>query len=358
MRAIATAVIGVGLALALAASAGAKPGDIIVGDSTSAEVLRVKPKTGNTQLISDDVRFVSPSDTVFGPNGMAYVVDYEAFDGGGGVFRVNPRNGNTSVVSDDPLFEQPDGIALAPNGDLFVTDVTPTNGALFRVELPSGDTTPVSSDPLFDDGPVGVVAPPTGDPFVADTNLVARVDPATGVATTVADEDQGLMAGDGLARAPDGTLYMADSTEGVQAINPRTGNVTGVSGPVPYDGYGMAFDLKGRVLVMTGEDISAVNVRTGQVRGIADGFAYAEGMEVEPPTCAGKTATIVGTVRRDVIVGSRFGDVIATLGGSDKVKGKGGRDLICTGDGRDKINGGPGRDRCKGGTGRDRERRC
>ena len=75
MRAIATAVVGAGLALALVATAGAKPGDIIVGDSGSDEVLRVKPKTGATTLISDDVRFVDPNDTVFGPNGMIYVAD-------------------------------------------------------------------------------------------------------------------------------------------------------------------------------------------------------------------------------------------------------------------------------------------
>jgi streptogramin lyase len=346
------------LAGVVAGSASATPGDIIVGDSSLGEVLRVKPRTGAIRLISDDSRFVSPNDTVFGPDGMVYVADYEAFDGGGGVFRVNPRNGNTSVVSDDELFDQPDGIAMGPNGDLFVTDITPAEGALFRVRLPGGNTSVASSDPLLDGGPVGVVVPPNGEPIVADDNLVARVNPTTGDATTIVDGDDDLVSGAGLTRAPDGTLYVADAIEGVQAIDPRTREVTDVSGPVPYDGYSMAFDFMGRVLVTNGDFINAVNVRTGGVREIADDFEYIEGMEVEPPRCGGKTATIVGTNRRDVLKGSRFGDVIAGIGAKDTVRGKGGRDVICGGGGPDRINGGAGADRCFGQGGRDRERRC
>ena len=97
-------------ALALCASpAGAKQGDIIVGDSTNHVVLSVDPKTGDKSLVSNDPRLVDPSDTVFGRDGTIYVVDYEAFGGGGGVFSVDPKTGKTRVVTKDPRFVQPDG---------------------------------------------------------------------------------------------------------------------------------------------------------------------------------------------------------------------------------------------------------
>ena len=346
------------LALACASSAAAKPGDIIVGDSGSDEVLRVKPKTGATSLISDDPRFRDPNDVVVGRDGTIYVADYESFGGGGGVFKVNPRTGKARIVSDDPAFEQPDGLTLTPSGDLLVTDITPTNAAVHRVALPSGNTTPFSTDPLLDGGPVGIVAPPNGDVFVAANDLLARVDPLTGAATTVADSGDGLVGGDGLTRGPDGTLYMADSAVGLQAINPRTGAVDDLSGPVAHDGYGMAFDFRGRVLVTDGDTITAVNPATGSSREVGDGLDYAEGMEVEPPECDGLTATVVGTTGKDELKGSKFGDVIAGLGAADEIRGRGGRDVICGGSGRDDINGGAKRDRCFGQGGRDRERRC
>jgi streptogramin lyase len=342
--------------LALASSAAAKPGDIIVGDSSSGEILRVKPKTGATSVLSDDPRFNSPNDIVFGRDGTIYVADYEAFDGGGGVFRINPRNGNARVVSDDPVFEQPDGIAMAPNGDLFVTDLDITG--LVRVRLPSGNANLVSDGPLVDSSPTGVVVPPDGFPIVGSSDGVTRVNPVSGDASLIADGADGLTGCCGIVRDPGGTLYMADSTDGVQSIDPRTGEVSDLSGPVLYDGYGMGFDLRGRVLLTADDQISSVNVRTGAVRSVADDFVYAEGMEVEPPKCGGLTATVVGTTGRDELKGSKFGDVIAGLGAADKIKGRGGRDVICGGAGPDQINGGADRDRCFGQGGRDRERRC
>jgi sugar lactone lactonase YvrE len=347
----------VALLALFAATAHAKPGDIIVGDSTSEEVWRLNTKTENKVLLSDDQRLDTPNDSVFGPNGKVYVADYDAFGGGGGVFSINPRNRATRVVSDDPLFDQPDGIAMAADGDLYVTDIT---GDLLRVALPSGNTSLVSDDTLLDNGPVGVVVPPTDDPIVADSEIVVRVDPVTGEATTIADESDGLFGGEGLTRAPDGTLYMADQgDEGIASIDPVSGQVQTVfDGAVPNDGYGLAFDHRGRVVMTDGESVAAVNVRTDQVKTYDASFQYAEGLEVEPPKCDGRTATIVGTTAKDKIKGSRFGDVIATLGGMDNVKGGAGKDVICGGGARDKLNGGAGRDRCNGQGGRDRERKC
>ena len=71
-------------------------------------------------------------------------------------------------------------------------------------------------------------------------------------------------------------------------------------------------------------------------------------------TCAGQTATLVGTEGRDSLVGTDGPDVIVALGGSDRIYGNGGDDIICAGSGRDRVWGGPGDDRIEGGPGRDR----
>lgn len=72
-----------------------------------------------------------------------------------------------------------------------------------------------------------------------------------------------------------------------------------------------------------------------------------------PPTCDGKTATIIGTDKNDTLVGTDGPDVIAGLGGDDTISGLGGDDTICGGDGVDYIDGGDGVDKILGGPGGD-----
>jgi subtilisin family serine protease len=70
-------------------------------------------------------------------------------------------------------------------------------------------------------------------------------------------------------------------------------------------------------------------------------------------TCAGQTATIVGTAGNDTINGTAGNDVIAGLGGNDKIYGLGGNDIICGGDGTDTLYGGDGDDKLYGEKGSD-----
>jgi Ca2+-binding RTX toxin-like protein len=74
---------------------------------------------------------------------------------------------------------------------------------------------------------------------------------------------------------------------------------------------------------------------------------------LEPPRCAGRASTIVGTPGRDRIQGGPGRDVISGLAGNDVIHGLRGNDLICGGPGRDRISGGPGRDRLLGNRGND-----
>ncbi|HEX3036721.1 MAG TPA: sulfatase/phosphatase domain-containing protein, partial [Thermodesulfobacteriota bacterium] len=70
-------------------------------------------------------------------------------------------------------------------------------------------------------------------------------------------------------------------------------------------------------------------------------------------TCAGLTATIIGTGSNDFLTGTEGPDVIAGLGGSDTINGLGGNDIICGGKGNDTINGGDGVDKIYGEGGSD-----
>jgi hypothetical protein len=72
------------------------------------------------------------------------------------------------------------------------------------------------------------------------------------------------------------------------------------------------------------------------------------------PKCDGKTATIVGTKKGEVIRGTRKADVIVARGGNDRVYGRGGNDRICGGAGRDRLFGHAGQDRLYGNAGPDR----
>ena len=71
------------------------------------------------------------------------------------------------------------------------------------------------------------------------------------------------------------------------------------------------------------------------------------------PTCAGRTATMVGTNGDDVLDGTSGSDVIVGLGGDDAINGLGGKDYLCGGSGDDTIGGGGGPDRIYGGGGND-----
>jgi hypothetical protein len=71
------------------------------------------------------------------------------------------------------------------------------------------------------------------------------------------------------------------------------------------------------------------------------------------PKCQGKAATIVGTMKNDVLRGTPRVDVIVAKRGSDTIVGRGGNDVICAGPGADVVRSGGGGDKVAGGTGAD-----
>jgi sugar lactone lactonase YvrE len=356
LRIVVFVVAGLSALGAVGSTALAKPGDIIVGDSNDGQLLRLKPANGSISVVSDDPRLVSPNDSAFGPDGTIYFADYGAFGDTGAVFAVDPATGNTRVVAKEGPFLVPDGIAMAPNGDLFVTDLSANGGSLFRVKLPGGHVSLVSDAPQLSDA-VGIVVPPNGKPIVEGDSALLSVNPKTKQVKAITHGD--YSGGDGVARAPDGTLFSVDTfANTLLAVNPATGNTSTVAPHAFSGGYSLGIDFRGRIITADGNTVYALNPKTDANTLLSSDFAYAEGQEVEPPTCGGQTATIVGSTGKDVLKGSKFDDVIAGLAGKDKIKGLDGNDRICGGGGNDDIDGGDGSDHCSGGPGDNRIRHC
>ena len=72
-----------------------------------------------------------------------------------------------------------------------------------------------------------------------------------------------------------------------------------------------------------------------------------------PPTCAGQTATVIGTAGNDTLTGTDKKDVFVGLGGDDTILGLGGDDLVCAAAGNDTVKGAAGNDEIRLGGGND-----
>lgn len=134
-------------------------------------VLRISP-TGDVSVLAGSSAFpVTPTflnDLATGPDGRVYVSDSGAFDSvDGAVYRVDLAGNVETVITsqDSPEIASPNGLNFDGDGSLLILDLK--TGKLLR----------------FEDGAVSVVA-------------------------------QGFGGGDGLERAPDGTLYLTDNPGG------------------------------------------------------------------------------------------------------------------------------------------------
>jgi uncharacterized repeat protein (TIGR01451 family) len=86
----------------------------------------------------------------------------------------------------------------------------------------------------------------------------------------------------------------------------------------------------------------------------AEGTVSITVVAAQPPMCAGRPATMVGTAGDDVLTGTAGQDVIVAGRGNDTISGLGGNDTVCARAGNDNIRGGAGDDTIGGGGGTDR----
>ena len=124
-------------------------------------------------------------------------------------------------------------------------------------------------------------------------------------------------------------------------------------------GYGIAVDTTGAVVVVGGTSASNFPVTAGAVRpqngdpnrfNPDDGFVakLSPGTALPPSGC-----TITGTAGNDTLQGTSGADVICGLGGNDVLVGGAGNDTLNGGVGNDTLTGGKGNDTLRGEAGTD-----
>jgi len=200
-----------------------EPGDALVSDTGSGQLLRVDPATGAATELADG--FSSPWDVVLDARGDPWLVDNSSL--GSRVVRIDGDSGSRETVSRAGSLVGPTGLALEPSGQLLVSDVA--------------------------------------------TDTVIRVDPDTGLQQLLASAETFLNS-HGVAAGPDGQVYVSDNNaDAILRLDPVTGAVdptavaTGLTDPLH-----MAFDAAGQILVATGT--AAQPERVVSVDPVAGGF--------------------------------------------------------------------------------------
>jgi Ca2+-binding RTX toxin-like protein len=342
-------------ALMLAPAAQAAPGDVFVVDRGADKLWKLGPGGGEATSLSQFTDLdTSAYGLTLGPDGFLYVADE-----GGKVWRVDRATGAKTAIASPGPSTNPIDVGFDPQGRLLMVDYD--NDSISFVDPATGTLTPFAAPPPGpqDSGYNSLAILRDGTVYVSDENDSAlyRFTPQ-GARTTVAENDTALESSDGLFLTPDEHYLYVGSYFRTSYV--RYDLRTGTREILPTGGapYTTALTLDGRLLYSDGDD---ANLELASLDGLGiaafstdSDLITPRGLVVEPPPCAGRVPTVVGTPGRDVIRGSAFADVILTLGGKDKIKALGGNDIVCGGDGKDDLNGGKGNDKLLGQGGADK----
>jgi Ca2+-binding RTX toxin-like protein len=363
--------LATGLATALAAAlsastALARPGDLYLAGNEApndTDIVRMKPATGAVTPVAtlpDGLPGDGEGDNaVFGKDGRLYVSD----ESNNVVFRVNVATGFVETIT-FASFQDPWGIDIAPNGRILIADYSAES--VFTFTPPDSSVTPLS-----DGGELSrlnaITATPGGRILLAlgpddppsTTAQILSVNPRAGTQRVVAnlpgngdtDFPQGMTV------SPNGRSVFVGRESSIDRWVPGSPSARKLSSSPRFDDlFDIDLGFDGRLYAVDSDDgdIYRVSPRNGSAVTVGDsGLQNAIGIAVQPPRCAGQTATILGTRKADRIKGSPGPDVIAGLAGRDRIQGLRGNDRLCGGRGRDRLLGGRGRDRLIGGPGLD-----
>ncbi|HVW85463.1 MAG TPA: BACON domain-containing carbohydrate-binding protein, partial [Bryobacteraceae bacterium] len=216
-------------------------GNLFIADTLNSRIRRVDSATGTITTVAGS----APCCGYGGDGGLAtaaslYNPKAVALDAGGNLFIADTNNGrirrvdaSTGIITTVAGYccgyngdgipavfatlNSPQGIALDSGGNLYIADQT--NMRVRRVDAATGiistvagngqcctpgDNGPAISANLY---PAGVAVDLSGNLFISTSSGIRRVDPATGLITTIA-----ASPGTGLAADITGNLYIANST--------------------------------------------------------------------------------------------------------------------------------------------------
>jgi streptogramin lyase len=254
-----------------AAAVTLNPGDLVVANSGTVSV--IDPQTGD--LITTFCCFGRLVGIAIDANGDIIVSDSTAAN----IIRIDPDNGNQTTITSGNLFIQPTGLTIASNGDLLVADMEtccgPATGRVVRVDPNTGAQTLVSSGGSFVD-PLGIEVEASGSTLVADFNarMLLRIDPSTGGQTTLASFFPDGEPYD-VTVAQDGSIFIVDHNErAVIKVDPVSGTKTTISSGGLFDQpVGIAIENSGNILVtdFTSNRVIRVDQSSGSQTIVASG---------------------------------------------------------------------------------------
>ncbi len=312
----------------------APDGALLVADSDRSVVRRIEPDGGFADVIAgtgnrggffdDDTGAATsiplgwPTGLAMGPDGSLYIADrgrhmifrvkdgqLSRFAGTGRADFLGPSGFSPEgrPARDEPLYS-PSGVAVAPDGTVYIADTlnsrlrrVDTGGNIFTIAGTgaygyNGDGKDGNGTQLFQ--PTEVKVGPDGAVYFADTGnaVIRKWTPTTGVVNIVAGTGgQGGFGGDGgrataaqlnnpdgFAFGPDGSLFVADTTNNrVRKVAPD-GNIstiagTGTNGETGDGGAATAALLRGprSVSVDAQGNVFVADTENNRIRMIAPG---------------------------------------------------------------------------------------
>src|SRR5215208_7633807 len=208
-------------------------GTLLVVENDVGRVLRVDPASGSVAVVASALS--RPYAVARGASGTVYLT------GGNTLLRLD--GGATTPVAESESGAGP--LTVAANGDVYLANDTrvlrvaggagtPVRVAGTGVEGGGGDGGPAVDAQVA--GPHGLAIAADGALLVSDTrnNRLRRIDPATGVISTLAQVDSPF----GIDVGADGTIYVVDGTASRVVHLSASGARLGLVGPAfqtPYD---------------------------------------------------------------------------------------------------------------------------
>jgi len=193
-------------------------GELIL--STDNGVWRLDPITGiQTEIANAGDAFLdSPIGLDLNAAGDIIVIDDDGL-GNGIVVKIDPVSGMETLITSEPTLAGSSALAIEPSGDIIVLNVED----LFRINPTSGITTLLTSGLLAEK----IVINDAGDIFAGGSEVV-KIDPATGTATVIAS---GFDIITGIGVESDGNIIVVETggTTIIHRVNPVTGVKTTVS---------------------------------------------------------------------------------------------------------------------------------
>jgi Tol biopolymer transport system component len=234
---------------------------------------------------------------------------------------VSRRSGATgaagNVESDEPAISA-DGIHVA-----FVSSAKLTGQKFYDLNVFVRDIGSATTK-LVSVGDEGGSFPPKRAPSIsADGRYVAFESGANKISPVDADG------------RPD--VFVRDMTKGLTVTASRASGTLG--GPSDGPSLEPSISADGQLVAF---ESRATNLSGADDNEVADVFLRRVVYAKEPslPKCAGRTATLIGSPRGDVLKGTKRKDVIIGLGGNDRIDTYTQGDVVCGGAGRDEIDAG------------------